>query len=193
MAARDNYLLCLCFWLGLVASPGLAQQPDSARAAQPESVAMQQFLAAVGPAEAVFSIITPPPYRFRSGSYTIGNSAFPLLNSPDSLVQLPIERAYKQRRRARISAIATAVPLVVLAYSATRLVLTLGSVVTGRPSSAGLPDGNVIRVSGITAVAGITITSTFNIASMINLRKGVKRHNALFGRRYPTIFNPKGL
>ncbi|MBO0950421.1 hypothetical protein [Fibrella forsythiae] len=183
----------LCLFLGISISQVWAQTPDPVRTLSADSVAIRTFVAAEGPAEAVFSFTSPPPYRFRSGVYRISDPAFPLLHSPDSLIQQPVGRARRQQRRARISAIATAVPLAILTYSAVRIVLSLGAVVTGRPTSYGLPAEGVIKASGITAVAGIAITGTFNIASTINLQKGVRRHNKLFGRKLPTLFNPRGL
>lgn len=189
-----RHCVCFCLCLCLIVGHLKAQQRDSAWVAPVDSsMAIQQFLAATGPAEEVFSFFSPPHLRFRSGVYTVSNRLFPLLSSPDSLVQLPIERAHKQSRRARISAIATAVPLAVFTYSVTRLVFSLGSVVTGRQSSYGSPNGDVLKVSGIGVATGITVTSLFNIASLINLHKGVKRHNKRFGRKLPTLFDPKGL
>lgn len=185
--------LFLSVFLGMTMNQVWSQTLDSARVQTADSVAIRVFLTDTGPAEAVFPFISPSPYRFKSGVYTISNPDFPLLYSPDSLVQQPVELAHKQRRIVRISTIATAVPLAVLIYSATRILFALGAVATGRPTTLGLPSGDVIRVSGITAVAGIAITGTFNIASTINLHKGIKRHNRLFGRKAPGPFNPRGL
>ncbi|RYF70231.1 MAG: hypothetical protein EOO39_16105 [Cytophagaceae bacterium] len=183
----------LCLFFGVAMNQVWAQTLDAVRALPADSVAIRAFVTAEGPAEAVFSFTSPPPYRFRSGVYRVSDPAFPLLHSPDSLVLLPIGRAHRQRRRARISAIATAVPLVVLTYSAVRIALSLGTVVTGRPTWYSLPDGGLIKASGIAAVAGIAITGTFNIASTINLQKGIRRHNRLLGRKMPTLFNPRGI
>lgn len=190
---RTSLYISVC--LSLFANQVRAQQqPDSVHATQADSANIQAFNATVGPAEAVFSFSPMQmPFRFASGVYVVSNSAFPLLDSPDSLVRQPIERAYRQRRRARISSIVTAVPLVIFAYSATRIVFAFGSVATGRLSSAGVPTIDVLRVSGVAAVAGITVTGAFNIASTINLYKGIKRHNRWFGRKPSTFFNPKGL
>ncbi|WP_375443559.1 hypothetical protein [uncultured Fibrella sp.] len=190
---KAGLCVCLCVGFGLIHGLASAQQPHSARSQSIDSVAVQQFLAATGPAEEVFSFFSLPLLRFNSGVYMVSNRMFPLRSSPDSLVQLPIERAHRQGRRARISAIATAVPLAVFTYSVTRLVFSLGNVVAGRQSSYGGPNGEVIRVSGIGVVTGITVTGVFNIASLINLHKGVKRHNSRFGRKVPSLFNPKGL
>lgn len=185
---------CVCLCLVLIISQAKAQQPDSLRIQSVDSIAIQQFMAQEGPAEAVFSLTSPRPYKFKSGVYRIGNPNFPLLNSPDSLIRVPIEKAYKQQRRARVSLIAMAVPLAVLTYSITRIALSLpAAIVNAQSTSVYSPSSSVIRVSGIGIMAGVIVTGSFNIASMINLRKGVKGHNALFGRHYPTIFNPKGL
>ena len=198
-------ILHISICLGLFAGQVWAQQPDSIRIVKADSVradvravsdsvqAIHEFLNAHGPAEAVFSFFSPPPYRFKSGVYSVVRPDFPLLNSPDSLVQLPVRRAYRQSRRARISALASAVPLAIFTYSVTGLVLSLGSILTRQPPILGVPNGDVLKISGIGVVAGTVVTATFNIALLFNLQKGIKRHNSWFGRKMPTIFNPKGL
>ncbi|MEZ0540586.1 hypothetical protein [Fibrella arboris] len=185
--------VCRCSLLLLLAGTLHAQQADSTRVQTADSLALQRFMEAVGPAEAVFSFGPTAFFRFKSGVYSIRDTHFPLLDSPDSLVSRPIEKAYKRHRRARITAYATAVPLVVLSYSAVRLVLSLGTVVSGRPSSAGLPSEGVLRASGIASVTGIALMGAFNISTTTSLFKGIRRHNKGFGRKLPTLFNPKGL
>jgi len=200
---RSVLYISVC--LGLFAGQAWAQQPDSVRTVQADSVrvtgkvisdsvrAIHEFLDAHGPAEAAFSIISPPPYQFRSGVYSVARLDFPLLNSPDSVVRQSLWRAYKQKRRARIALVSTAIPMGILMYSAAKVLATIGSFVAGRPRLYELPERNAIRAMGFAIMAGITLTGTFNIASLINSKKGIKRHNRFFGRRYPTIFNPKGL
>jgi hypothetical protein len=170
-----------------------AQQADSVRVSPSDSAAIRRFMNAQGPAEAVFSLISPPPYKFKSGIYSVARSDFPLRNSPDPLVWQPIVRAYKQKRKARIALISTVVPLGVLAYSAASILATISSVVVGKSTLYRLPERNVIKTAGIASIVGIALTGTFNLASIINSKRGIKRHNKHFGRQYPTIFNPKGL
>lgn len=189
-----NIYVCICLCLMLAVDESAAQQPDSVRTQPADSAsALQSFMAEVGPAEAVFSFFSPPPYRFKSGVYGISDPDFPLLTSPDSLVQVPVAKAYRQRRKVKIAAIATAVPLLVFTYSVTRVIISLGTVVAGRRSSTDVPSLTVMRTAGIATLVGITVTSTFNIASLVNSYKGIRQHNRFFGRRMPTIFNPKGL
>lgn len=198
-------ILYICVCLGLFAGQVRAQQPDSVRVVKADSVrtnvrtisdsvqAIHEFLNAQGPAEAVFSFISPPPYQFRSGVYSVARLDFPLLNSPDSLVRQSLWRSYKQKRRARIALVSTIIPMGILMYSAAKVLATIGSFVAGRPRLYELPERNAIRATGFAVMVGTTLSVTFNIASIINSKKNIKRHNGFFGRGYPTIFNPKGL
>ncbi len=176
----------------LLTGSASAQLPDSVITTPSDSVAIRTFAARYGPAEGVVLPFLPPAYRFKTGVYSLTSPAFPLRQSPDSSVRQPIKLAFRQERVVRITRLATVVPLALLTYSAVRLVLALGSVATGQKTNLDHV-GPLVYVGGIGSLAGMTVSGTFTIASLINLRKGIKRHNRLFGRRVPTLFNPKGL
>jgi hypothetical protein len=179
-----KHLSLLLLWATLLTSLALAQAPDS--------VALRVFNDKYGPAEGIVSFAGSPAYRFRTGTYSLNAPDFPLWSSPDSLVQHPFRRSARQQRKAKVVTRATVVPLVVLTYCGLRLVLSLGAAASGQSTNLDHVH-TLLPIGGIGSVAGITLGGTFNIASVFSQRKGIKRHNQYFGRKPPTLFNPRGL
>ena len=209
----------VCLLLGL--SRANAQQPDSTRRPTPDSAAVQvrvpaadsaavqvrrsvelslsadsaairAFVGEVGPAESIFSLTMPPPFGFRTGVYRVSDPDFPLLNSPDSLVRLPMQRARRQRRVAKVTGLVSIVPTAVFMYSVTSIVFSLGAAISGR-RLIGIPSSEVLVGSAIGMGVGLVATTAFNLTAFVNLTKAVKRHNRWAGRRMPTLFNLRGL
>ncbi|MBO0932488.1 hypothetical protein [Fibrella aquatilis] len=186
------YRFC-CFLLLTI--PAMAQQADSLRVSADTNAylnATRSFNDRQGPAEHVFSLVNIPVFRFKEGVFRITDRAFPLVFSPDSLVSVPAKRANRQSRRGLFAGIASVVPLVVLSYSVVRLAAAPLVVVSGQTYQRDDPKPLII-VSGATAMVGVVVSATFNITSIVNTTRAIRRHNAQFGRRVPTLFNPKGL
>lgn len=184
---------CCFFLYGLLRAAQLtAQPPDSLQTNSLDSTALRAFRERIGPAEGVFSFGSTPAIRFRTGIYAPTDFDLPLRYSPDSTVCQPVERSFRQRRVAEVAGRATIIPLALLAYAGVRVVLSLTSVINGRPQQ--LDHLKIVFPLGaVGSLAGISVMGTFTIASQVNLRKALKRHNRQFNRTAPTLFNPKGL
>ena len=192
---KPYYRFC-CFLL--LTTSVLAQQPDTLRVSRVPTdtiaylSAVREFNAGQGPAEHVFSLISIPAYRFNEGTFRITDRAFPLISSPDSLVSVPAKRANRQSRTGLFAGIASVVPLVVLSYSVVRLAAAPLVAVSGQTYQR-YDIRPVIVTTGVTAMVGFFVSVTFNIASIINVTRAIRQYNKQFGRRVPTLFNPRGL